>query len=109
MRKNLCATTADWTTLSEELDYVKAYLSIEETRFEEKLHIHYKIDESVLHQRIPPLTLQPLVENAVKYSMAGSGSHNVFISIQSHYENRVLIVDDEPYSQKEHRSIRLCR
>lgn len=68
-RQNLSATTQEWTTLSEELKHVRAYLAIEETRFIDKLSVNYDIDEDVLLAGIPPLTLQPLVENAIKHGI----------------------------------------
>lgn len=95
LRKNLSATTAEWTSLSEELDHVRAYLSIEQTRFENRLSVHYEIDESVLHAPVPPLTLQPIVENAVKYSMQGVGDHEVHIQIQPQNGCVVVAISDD--------------
>jgi two-component system sensor histidine kinase LytS len=63
----LSVTTQSLTTLEQELKHVKAYLAIEETRFSNKLSVIYDIDEGTLLQNIPPLTLQPLVENAIKH------------------------------------------
>ncbi|MCA0985066.1 sensor histidine kinase [Halobacillus yeomjeoni] len=68
-RQNLGATTKTWTTLEEELRHVKSYLLIEETRFVDKLHVSYEIDDSALNAKIAPLTLQPLVENCIKHGI----------------------------------------
>jgi two-component system sensor histidine kinase LytS len=68
-RQNLAGTTATETTLEEELKHVKAYLEIEETRFADKLSVYYDVDEDALRVKIPPMTLQPLVENAVKHGL----------------------------------------
>ncbi len=57
------------TTLEQELKHVKAYLEIEETRFFNKLIVEYNVDDKVLLEHIPPLTLQPIVENAVKHGI----------------------------------------
>lgn len=54
--------------LSHELELVEAYLYIEKERFEERLSIVWEVDRS-LELRIPPLTIQPLVENAVKHGV----------------------------------------
>ncbi|MEK8130763.1 ATP-binding protein [Paenibacillus filicis] len=51
-----------------ELELVKAYLSIEQLRFGSRLEIRYRL-ETDLHFMIPPLTLQPLVENAVRHGV----------------------------------------
>lgn len=97
LRKNLSATTAKWTSLSEELQHVKAYLSIEETRFEGKLSVCFEIDETALTVLIPPLTLQPLVENAVKYSMSGTSGIEVHLCIQrSETSVHVSVSDNGP-------------
>lgn len=52
---------------SEELNHVKQYLAIEKTRFGDKIHVEYAIEEDSF--MIPVLTLQPLVENAVKHGI----------------------------------------
>ncbi|MBR7796127.1 sensor histidine kinase [Agaribacter marinus] len=67
LRQNLSATTQSTITLQQELAHVKAYLSIKEERFKNKLTVSYEIDPCVLNQLIPPLTLQPIIENAMKH------------------------------------------
>lgn len=67
LRHNLTVTTHPIISLEQELKHVQAYLSIEEARFVNKLEVIYDIDEMALRQIIPPLTLQPLVENAIKH------------------------------------------
>lgn len=69
LRQNLTGTTAEITSLEQELKHVKAYLAIEEARFVDKLKVEYDIDEKSLSQMIPPLTLQPIVENAIKHGI----------------------------------------
>ncbi|WP_019910138.1 hybrid sensor histidine kinase/response regulator [Paenibacillus sp. HW567] len=54
--------------LSHELELVRAYLYIEKARFEERLSIEWEIEEG-LDPLLPPLTLQPIVENAVKHGL----------------------------------------
>ncbi len=70
LRQNVEGTTAARVTLEQELAHVRAYLQIEEARFVDKLTIDFDVDPSVLSQLIPPLTLQPIVENAVKHGIA---------------------------------------
>ncbi|MRG86944.1 sensor histidine kinase [Salinibacillus xinjiangensis] len=67
LRQNLSHTTAELTSLQQELTHVKAYLEIEQARFVDRLHIDYDVDEGVLFKKLPPLTLQPIVENAIKH------------------------------------------
>ncbi|MGD6965921.1 LytS/YhcK type 5TM receptor domain-containing protein [Rossellomorea vietnamensis] len=69
LRQNLTGTTAEITSLEQELKHVRAYLAIEEARFVDKLKVEYDIDEQSLSLMIPPLTLQPIVENAIKHGI----------------------------------------
>lgn len=56
--------------IEEELGIVRAYLEIEELRLGPRLHSELAIDDSALHAAIPMLSIQPLVENAVKHGVA---------------------------------------
>lgn len=57
----------------DEIGHVKNYLSIEEARFSNRLHVRYDIDEG-LDFLVPPLILQPLVENALKHGLSEKSS-----------------------------------
>jgi two-component system, LytTR family, sensor histidine kinase LytS len=67
LRQNLTVTTHSMTTLEQEMKHTKAYLTIEEARFVDKLEVIYDIDEEALSHNIPPLTLQPIIENSIKH------------------------------------------
>ncbi|MDD2554524.1 MAG: histidine kinase, partial [Desulfotomaculaceae bacterium] len=58
-----------FNTLREEIEYVNTYLILEKARFREKLKIQRDIDPALLDFNVPVLTLQPLVENAVKHGI----------------------------------------
>lgn len=69
LRGNLEALTGDkaiW--FSEELMHVKNFLAIEQKRFGKRINVIYDIREEAF--MLPPLTLQPIVENAVKHGIA---------------------------------------
>lgn len=91
LRQNLTATTVSMTTLEQELAHVKAYLSIEEARFVEKLKVTYDIEDVALPVNLPPLTLQPIVENAVKHGIKNM-DHDCQIHIAIHKGNRSTVV-----------------
>ncbi|HEY8939758.1 MAG TPA: histidine kinase [Cellvibrio sp.] len=57
-------------SLREELDWVRGYLALESLQFEQRLSYEFKIDESLLNEKVPPLLLQTLVENAIKHGIA---------------------------------------
>jgi two-component system, LytTR family, sensor histidine kinase AlgZ len=57
--------------LFEELDLLQKYMAIEKVRFGARLKMHEEIQEDSKDCLLPPLLLQPLVENAVKHGIAG--------------------------------------
>ena len=61
-------------TLSEEVALARRYLGIEQVRFGERLRVEWAIDPHAGDAKLPPLLLQPLVENAVKHGVEPSAS-----------------------------------
>ena len=59
----------EFVTLGEEIMLAQRYLAIEKVRFGERIQVEWLIDESASNAKLPPLLLQPLVENAVKYGV----------------------------------------
>jgi two-component system, LytTR family, sensor histidine kinase AlgZ len=70
-------------TLAQEIELAKNYLSIEKVRFGERLQVQWQLDPAANQARLPPLLLQPLVENAVHHGVEPSlqGAH-IVISTQ---------------------------
>ena len=80
--------------LNDEINHVKSYVEIEKARFEEKLTVIYNIDEKIRFL-IPPLTLQPIVENAIKHGiLAKKNGGKVIISIFEEKESIKISVFD---------------
>ena len=69
LRAVLRRSAGAFVTLGEELELVESYLAIESARFEERLKVVMDIPEELRSIRIPPLLLQPLVENAIKHGI----------------------------------------
>lgn len=68
LRKNFTAIASEDTIpFSDELEHTRAYLAVEQVQFEDNLCVEY--DTPHKNFRLPPLTLQPIVENAVKHGM----------------------------------------
>lgn len=61
-------------SLSDEIALAQRYLAIEKVRFGERLQVEWALDPDADQARLPPLLLQPLVENAVKYGVEPSAS-----------------------------------
>ncbi|MBI4795180.1 MAG: sensor histidine kinase [Deltaproteobacteria bacterium] len=59
----------DQVPLATELEHCQAYIAIETARFEDRVKVNYEIDEELLDYKLPPLILQPLVENALKHGI----------------------------------------
>lgn len=57
--------------LQQEIDLVAQYLSIEQVRFGDRLQVRIAVQPEAGASRVPPLLLQPLVENAIKHGVAG--------------------------------------
>lgn len=62
--------TSDRVSLAEELDFVRDYLALEALRLGSRLQLDWQIDPATLDDEVPPLTLQPLVENSVLHAVA---------------------------------------
>lgn len=56
-------------TVEEELEFVKSYIYLIQTRFNKSFTCTIQLDDTILKTKIPPLTLQMLVENAVKHNI----------------------------------------
>jgi two-component system LytT family sensor kinase len=90
----------DFTTLGRELDVIESYLEIERARFEQRLRIVIDVPASLRMIRVPPLVLQPLVENAVKHGIAplrAGGEVRVRATIEGsgdHTRSLLLVVQD---------------
>lgn len=70
LRAVLRGPTRDTVTLGEELEIVADYLAIERERFQERLEVSIDVPEALREVHVPPLLLQPLVENAVKHGIS---------------------------------------
>jgi two-component system LytT family sensor kinase len=86
----------DFTTLAEELKSIDQYLLLERARFGERLQVSLRIAPEVLGVPIPFLSLQPLVENAVRHGLeAREGTGHISITAEdSPHEALVQIEDD---------------
>ena len=94
LRKNFTAIAKeDAIPFEEELEHTRAYLAVEQARFKDQLLVEF--DTPFTDFRIPPLTLQPIVENAVKHGMDPE-LEPLFISISTRRQDGYaeIIVDD---------------
>lgn len=71
---------SDLVSIREELKYLDSYAYLMETRYRDRLHIDVNINEHCLEEKVPPMALQLLVENAVKHNEI-SGSNPLTVNI----------------------------
>jgi signal transduction histidine kinase len=71
-RYALRSTTEDLVPLSAELQFIDTYLSLEKERFTDRLQVEIIAEETIADTLIPPMLLQPLVENAIKHGIGPS-------------------------------------
>lgn len=83
------------TSLSKELELVRAYLFIEQMRFGDRLRVAYDVEEQ-LECLLPPLTIQPLVENAVRHGVMKRWSGGtVTVAVWSTQREVIVRVTDD--------------
>lgn len=87
----------DTATLKEELTFIESYIYIIKTRLENSIEIKIDVDESLLSTKVPPLTLQLLIENAIKHNIASSFRRLV---IQIHNESNAFLVISNNFQPK---------
>jgi two-component system LytT family sensor kinase len=72
-----------YVTLGEEIEHVERYLRLEQARFRESLHLTVDVPESTRGTVVPAMSVQPLVENAVRHGVErGAGKGRVTISAE---------------------------
>jgi two-component system, LytTR family, sensor kinase len=84
-----------YVTLADELQYVEKYLRLERARFGDRLHVRVQVAPEVLHTRIPALSVQPLVENAIRHGLEmGIGGNVELVASDLDREVELRVVDD---------------
>ncbi|TVY07386.1 hybrid sensor histidine kinase/response regulator [Paenibacillus cremeus] len=79
------SNTQKRTSFGQELSLIRSYVEIEHARFKDRLRVEYDIEESMQGVSIPPLLLQPLVENAIRHGI-GSRTEGGTVTISARAE-----------------------
>jgi len=69
-RYTLRKSETEWAPLAEEIDFVAAYLRIEQARFGERLRVEFDIEPRAATVPVPAMCIQPLIENAVRHGVS---------------------------------------
>jgi two-component system, LytTR family, sensor histidine kinase AlgZ len=91
LRKTLGLGERESITWREELELARTYLDVEQVRFGARLQIEMRVDDACADCQVPPLVLQPLIENAIKHGIATMVDGGI-VRLESHVENGNLAV-----------------
>ncbi|MBC7609248.1 MAG: histidine kinase [Polaromonas sp.] len=89
--RSALADPTESVTLGQEIELARRYLAIEEIRFGERLQISWNLDPAATEARLPPLLLQPLVENAVRHGVEPSAA-GAQVKISTQRKGSVVVV-----------------
>jgi ligand-binding sensor domain-containing protein len=80
---------SETVSLKDEIEFVKLYINLQQTRFKKGLNVNIDVPDEYLHYKIAPVTLQNMIENAIKHNIIDAGSPLV---IDIFIENDYLVV-----------------
>ncbi|SJZ49256.1 sensor histidine kinase [Selenihalanaerobacter shriftii] len=78
-------------TLREELKYIKDYIKIQKARFGEKMEFTIDVDSSLFRYKIPFMSLQPLVENAIIHGLEPKGEDEIIKILSEEDDDKLTI------------------
>jgi sensor histidine kinase YesM len=98
LRLTLDSSGSQMVSLKTELEFLRCYLEIERVRFQDRLTVHFEVDQEVEPMLVPNLILQPLVENAIRHGISGRlGRGRLDIEArQIDHHVQIQIKDDGP-------------
>jgi len=95
LRATLATTRNDWDTLAEEFALLKAYLEILAIRMGPRLAFELDLPPALADAQLPPMLLQPLVENAIRHGLEPNvEGGTVRVSARERGKDVVLVVED---------------
>jgi two-component system sensor histidine kinase YesM len=98
MTLRYCISGKDVVYAREELKHIERYMALQKARFGNRLQVNYEWDDSLMELEIPKLSIQTLVENAIKHALEKVSS-TVTISIRAHLtpsQSVISVEDDGP-------------
>jgi two-component system LytT family sensor kinase len=96
LRVTLSTVGRQEVTVGQELEFLRAYLDIEQVHFGSRLRVTVDVDPAVLDALVPNLVLQPLAENALRHGLAPvAGGGSLRIEARRHGDDLMLRVTDD--------------
>lgn len=96
LRTTLANSRLAETTVEDEIRRLNAYLAIQKIRLDERLRFHIDVDPQLQQTVIPPMLIQPLVENAIQHGIEPKGvGGTIHIAIfQANHQLKIKVTDD---------------
>ncbi len=96
IRQILKNSRQPYIDLEDEINFLKRYMELEQVRFSGKFVFDFRVDKAVCREdiTIPPMLIQPLLENAVKHGMRTDGGH-IIIHFTIRDEMLAITIDDD--------------
>jgi len=91
LRKTLGLGERESISWREEIELARTYLEVEQVRFGTRLRVEMEVDDACADCQVPPLVLQPLIENAIKHGIATMGDGGI-VRLEGRVENGNLAV-----------------
>ncbi len=91
LRSTMRRDDQSFISLREEMEHLRLYLEIEQVRFGHRLKVEIDCDEALQDWEIPPLILQPLLENAIKHGLYGT-LKDLVIRLTCHKVDKYLVL-----------------
>ncbi|HWJ78426.1 MAG TPA: histidine kinase [Niallia sp.] len=86
----------EWVFLEKELTLIDAYVEIEQARFPEKINYQLEVEKHLTGLKIPPLSIQPFVENAIRHGLFNKEDFGtVYVKIYKKVEGLVITIQDD--------------
>ncbi len=99
LRRSLKKVNKEHISFQEEIDHLSLYLKLEEIRFGDRLKTRLQINKNTENATIPPLILQPLIENAIKFGVYGTLGE-VHIRLKSFvFRNYLNLMVSNPFDE----------
>ena len=97
-RYTLRGSESEWAVLEQEIEFVRAYLDVEQARFGNRLDVTVTADDAARRAQVPTMIVQTLVENAVKHGVAAVRGRAAIEVRATVHDGRleVLVADNGP-------------
>ena len=94
IRMNLENVSEEYIPIEVEIRFLKKYIEVEELRFRKKFRIELRNDVPNMNIMVPPMLIQPIIENAIKHGVRGMDDGLVTVSFRIENEKLVVTVED---------------